>query len=156
MEQLVQYLRCARRMRRWTFIRIMAGYLAASAALSFVMAPAAFGQAHSIPDIMHAAPMRFYVVGLLTTVAILPAYAARLMDLALPSFFAVLFLFPVCFNLAQRLGALTIADDAYPHTLMNVIGLCNLLAQLLLMICPGTKGRNRYGPDPVIGRHRRR
>ena len=155
MEPLVHYLRVDRRMRRQTFIRIMAGYLAASAALSFVMAPAAFGQAQSITDIMHAAPMRYYVVGFLITVIVFPAYAARLMDLAIPPFFAVLFLFPVCFNLAQRIGALTIAADAYPHTLMNVIGLCNLLAQAFLMIRRGSKGPNRYGPDRVSIRYRR-
>jgi uncharacterized membrane protein YhaH (DUF805 family) len=141
-------------MGRQTFIRIMVGYLVISAVLSLLMAPAALSQVQTITEVMHAAPMRFYVVGLLTTLVVIPAYAARLMDLAIPPFFAVLFLFPVCFNLAQRLGVLTIAADTYPHSLMNVVGLCNVLVQVLLMVCRGTKGPNRYGSDRVIGKHK--
>ena len=150
MEQLVHYLRRDRRMRRRTFILIMVVYLAGGAVLSLLMASPALSHAQSIMDVMRAAPMRYYVVGLLTTAVLIPAYAARLMDLAIPPFFAVPFLFPVCFNLAHKSGALSFLEDAYPHTLMSMIGVCNLLAQVFLMIRRGTKGPNRYGPDPVI------
>jgi uncharacterized membrane protein YhaH (DUF805 family) len=137
-------------MRRQTFILIMVVYFVIAAVLSFLMAPSALGDAQSLADVMHVAPMRYYVVGLLTTGVLIPAYAARLMDLAIRPLFAALFLFPVCFNLAQKSGTLTFSDDAYPQTLMNMIGLCNLLVQAWLMIRRGSKGPNRYGPDPVI------
>lgn len=51
-------------MSRHTFILIMIGYLAIGAVLSLLMAPAAISHAHTITEVMHAAPLRYYIAGL--------------------------------------------------------------------------------------------
>ena len=141
MEPLIHYFRFGCRMRRKTFLLILAAYLATGIVLSFTLIP--------IPATLGQAPISYFIIVLVSTIAVIPAYAARLMDMATPPFIALLFLLPPAFNFAQKSGMISLAYNAYLHVLMNVIGLLMIVSALILATLRGTKSPNRYGPDPV-------
>lgn len=143
MEKLLHYFMFDRRIRRKNFIIIMAAYWLIGALLSVAMAPSSLNGSQTHAEIVQATSINYYILGMLITVFVVPAYAGRLMDMAISPFFAGLFLLPFIFNLAMKAGNVEL-----PYA--DIVGLALLLAQLVLLIRRGTKGANKYGPDSVV------
>jgi uncharacterized membrane protein YhaH (DUF805 family) len=150
MDSLVHYFRFDHRMRRKTFIIIMLIYWGIGTILTWSIDPSLLSYTmhtstamNNYLEIIRATPINYYVLAMLATIFVIPAYAARFMDMAISPFFAVLFLFPFILNLVIKSG-IDISQG-----IVIILGLIMLIAKAILIFRRGTKGPNRFGPDPA-------
>jgi len=91
----------------------------------------------SIPPVMHA-------ISLMIVLAFLPTIAMRLKDINVTPMLSLLL------PLSSLTAIVTIViGPVIPHGIMMLLSLVVFIGTVLLAFIPGTKGPNKFGPDPI-------